>query len=91
MMTERQSETLHFIGAYQRTHGGVSPSVAEIARAIKRSKGNVHALLVGLENRGFIRRLPRRERAIEIVRKNRVAMFKFDDSLKELVPFKQSH
>lgn len=93
MLTERQSQALAFIVAYQREHGGVSPNLRQIAAGIKsKSKGHVHSLLQGLERRGFITRLYNRQQAIDVVRVApsgaRVALFKFDDEIKELVPFK---
>lgn len=60
---------------------GRSPSVTEIAQKMRcRSRGKVHKLIVGLEERGFIKRLPHRARAIEIMRRvSRVAVFKFEN------------
>jgi len=68
MLTPRQHEALTFLAAYTREHG-YAPSFEEIAEAMNvASKSNVHRLLSGLEERGFIRRLRHRQRAIEIVR-----------------------
>ena len=89
MITERQNEALQFIIQYQAEKGGVSPTLSEIAVALKcKSRGHVHWLLSSLEDRGRIRRLRRRERAIEVIPDVRHAVYRFDDELKELVPFK---
>lgn len=68
MLTPRQHECWSFLAAYTREHG-YAPSFEEIAEAMNvASKSNVHRLLGALEERGFIRRLRYRQRAIEIVR-----------------------
>lgn len=83
----RLRETLDYIETYQRMKGGVSPSLQEIAHGIGiRSRSHVFKLLRGLEQRGLIRRLPRRYRAIEVLQPNRIGLFKFDDVSKSLVP-----
>ena len=67
MLTVRQHDTLAFIKAFDAANG-VSPTFQEIAEGIGlRSKSGVHRLVSGLEERGFIRRLHYRERAIEII------------------------
>lgn len=67
-MTPRQKQLLEFIRAYKAEHSGVSPSILEMMIALGlHSKGGVHRLITGLEQRGLIRRLPYRARAIEIV------------------------
>ena len=68
MLTRKQYELLTFI---QRRLGetGVSPSFDEMKDALGlRSKSGIHRLITGLEERGFIRRLPHRARALEIAR-----------------------
>jgi repressor LexA len=68
MLTPRQHECWTFLASYTREHG-YAPSFEEIAGAMDlASKSNVHRLLAGLEERGFIRRLRNRQRAIEIIR-----------------------
>jgi repressor LexA len=53
---------------YQSTHG-LAPTVEEMRVALGyRSKGSVYRLLAALEARGRIRRLPRRARALEVMR-----------------------
>lgn len=68
MLTRKQHELLLFIQARLR-EGGVSPSFDEMKDALNlRSKSGIHRLITGLEERGFIRRLPHRARALEVVR-----------------------
>ena len=68
MLTEKQKELLVFInGRLQET--GVPPSFDEMKEALAlQSKSCVHRLIIALEERGFIRRLPHRARAIEIIK-----------------------
>ena len=68
MLTEKQKELLVFInGRLQET--GVPPSFDEMKEALSlQSKSGVHRLIIALEERGFIRRLPHRARAIEIIK-----------------------
>ena len=89
MLTKRQRECLLFIQDHQAAHGGVSPSVREIAAAVGSRSSNKTALglLRGLEDHGFIRRLPGRHRAIEVLRPIPVAeVFKWCDESKMLKP-----
>ncbi len=68
MLTRKQHELLRFI--QQRLQDdGVPPSFDEMKEALDlRSKSGIHRLIMGLEERGFIRRLPNRARALEIVK-----------------------
>jgi repressor LexA len=68
MLTKKQHELLMFIN--QRLSAtGVSPSFDEMKDALNlRSKSGIHRLISGLEERGFIRRLPHRARALEVVK-----------------------
>jgi len=68
MLTKKQHELLMFIN--QRLAAtGVAPSFDEMKDALTlRSKSGIHRLISGLEERGFIRRLPHRARALEIVK-----------------------
>lgn len=68
MLTAKQHELLMFIN--QRLIAtGVSPSFDEMKDALRlKSKSGIHRLVSGLEERGFIRRLPHRARALEVVR-----------------------
>ena len=68
MLTAKQRELLLFI--HQRLGAtGVSPSFDEMREALDlKSKSGVHRLISALEERGFIRRLPNRARALEVVK-----------------------
>jgi SOS-response transcriptional repressor LexA len=66
--TPRQLELLRFIAGYQLAHGGVSPSFVEMTAGLGLSStAGIARLLDGLEERGAIRRLHSRERAIELL------------------------
>ena len=68
MLTKKQHELLQFISRHLGQHG-VSPSFDEMKEALGlRSKSGIHRLITGLEERGFIRRLPHRARALEVIR-----------------------
>jgi repressor LexA len=68
MLTRKQSELLRLINdRLQET--GVPPSFDEMKDALElKSKSGIHRLILALEERGFIRRLPNRARAIEVLR-----------------------
>jgi repressor LexA len=68
MLTRKQSELLTYI--HERlAESGVSPSFEEMKDALAlKSKSGVHRLISALEERGFIRRLPNRARALEVMR-----------------------
>jgi len=68
MLTRKQKELLMMIQK-RLTAEGIPPSFEEMKEALGlRSKSGVHRLIMGLEERGFIRRLPHRARALEVVR-----------------------
>ena len=68
MLTRKQSDLLQFIHERMQ-RDGVPPSFEEMKEALDlRSKSGIHRLITALEERGFIRRLAHRARAIEIVR-----------------------
>lgn len=68
MLTKKQIQLLEFI-QNQMARDGVPPSFDEMKDALDlRSKSGIHRLVTALEERGFIRRLPHRARALEIVR-----------------------
>ena len=68
MLTEKQYKLLNFINKTLK-ETGYSPSFEEMKEAIGlKSKSGIHALLSALEERNFIRRLPHKARALEIVR-----------------------
>ena len=68
MLTRKQHELLLYIDA-RLNESGVSPSFEEMKEALDlKSKSGVHRLISALEERGFIRRLPNRARALEVLR-----------------------
>ncbi len=68
MLTAKQRELLLFIDARLKD-GGISPSFDEMREALElKSKSGVHRLISALEERGFIRRLPNRARALDVVK-----------------------
>jgi repressor LexA len=68
MLTKKQHELLIFINQ-RLTATGVAPSFDEMKDALRlRSKSGIHRLISGLEERGFIRRLPHRARALEVMK-----------------------
>ena len=68
MLTRKQHELLLYINE-RLSETGVSPSFEEMKDALDlKSKSGVHRLISALEERGFIRRLPNRARALEVLR-----------------------
>ncbi len=68
MLTRKQLELLRFIHERLK-EAGVPPSFDEMKDALDlRSKSGIHRLITALEERGFIRRLPNRARAIEVIK-----------------------
>ncbi len=68
MLTRKQLELLDFIQK-RMVRDGVPPSFDEMKEALDlRSKSGIHRLITALEERGFIRRLAHRARAIEIIK-----------------------
>lgn len=68
MLTRKQHELLTFIQV-RLEESGISPSFEEMKEALDlKSKSGVHRLISALEERGFIRRLPNRARALEVLR-----------------------
>jgi len=68
MLTKKQYELLLYIDDHLKRNG-VSPSFDEMKDALRlKSKSGIHRLITALEERGFIRRLPNRARALEVMR-----------------------
>src|ERR1700742_4805287 len=68
MLTRKQYELLRFINERLK-ETGVPPSFDEMKDALDlRSKSGIHRLITALEERGFIRRLANRARAIEVIK-----------------------
>jgi repressor LexA len=68
MLTRKQHELLLFIHERLK-ESGIPPSFDEMKEALDlASKSGIHRLITALEERGFIRRLPNRARALEVLR-----------------------
>ena len=68
MLTKKQLELLLFIAGHLKKHG-TAPSFEEMKMAVNlKSKSGIHRLVTALEERGFLRRLPHRARALEITK-----------------------
>ena len=68
MLTKKQKNLLLFINKKLRA-SGVSPSYEEMKQALNlKSKSGIHRLISALEERGFIRRLPHKARALEVIK-----------------------
>lgn len=68
MLTRKQHELIRFIQT-RLEESGISPSFEEMKEALElKSKSGVHRLISALEERGFIRRLPNRARALEVLK-----------------------
>ncbi|MCV9963641.1 hypothetical protein OIU34_17210 [Pararhizobium sp. BT-229] len=73
MLTKRQRDLLVFLSNHVNERG-LMPAYVEMASAIGvASKSGIHRLVLALEERGYIRRIPNRARAIEIIRVPRSA------------------
>lgn len=67
-LTARQLELLRFIRGYQIANGGVSPTLVECAAGIGiQSKSMIHTMLASMEERGAVRTLRGKVRAIDII------------------------
>jgi repressor LexA len=68
MLTKKQKNLLIFINEKLK-HTGVSPSYDEMRMSLNlRSKSGIHRLISALEERGFIKRLPHKARALEVIK-----------------------
>ncbi len=68
MLTSKQQQLLMYIKQHLDM-GGISPSFEEMKEALDlKSKSGIHRLISALEERGFIRRLPNRARALEVLK-----------------------
>jgi repressor LexA len=68
MLTKKQHQLLMFIHERMQSDG-VAPSFDEMKEALDlKSKSGIHRLITALEERGFLRRLPHRARALEIMK-----------------------
>lgn len=66
-LTRKQQETFHFIAEHIR-HTGLAPTMEELAKGVHVvSKGRVHEMVNALVERGYLRRIPHRARALEVI------------------------
>ena len=86
MLTKKQHELLIFINE-RISETGVSPSFDEMKEALDlRSKSGIHRLITALEERGFLRRLPHRARALEILKLPEAAQARETKSAQTFAP-----
>lgn len=89
MLTSKQHELLCFIQE-RLDASGVSPSFEEMKEALGlKSKSGIHRLISALEERGFLRRLPNRARALEVLRLTEIAKVK-SAKADNVVPLRKS-
>ncbi len=68
MLTKKQKELLNYIQKFQ-SKSGVTPSYEEMKSALNlKSKSGIHRLILALEERGFVKRLAHKARALEIIK-----------------------
>ena len=90
MLTQKQLDLLEFIQK-RLSKNGVPPSFDEMKEALDlRSKSGIHRLITALEERGFIKRLANRARAIEIVKMPNAPEFKSSSASGIYPSFKNS-
>jgi repressor LexA len=90
MLTAKQQELLIFIQK-RLEEGGVSPSFDEMKDALDlKSKSGIHRLISALEERGFIRRLPNRARALEVLKMPEGVIRTQPVATDKVVPLKQA-
>jgi SOS-response transcriptional repressor LexA len=71
MLTQREAEVLTIVDLWMAGHNGVAPSYEEIAEAMvpPSRKSAVHGWLVALEEKGYIKRMKNRKRALAVMRR----------------------
>ena len=68
MLTKKQKQLLNYISTFQ-SRNGVTPSYEEMKDALAlKSKSGIHRLILALEERGFVKRLAHKARALEIIK-----------------------
>ena len=68
MLTKKQKQLLNYISIFQ-SRNGVTPSYEEMKDALAlKSKSGIHRLILALEERGFVKRLAHKARALEIIK-----------------------
>lgn len=89
MLTAKQHELLHFI-QQKLDASGISPSFEEMKEALGlKSKSGIHRLISALEERGFLRRLPNRARALEVIKVPEAAKSPVRNDRDNIVPLRK--
>ncbi len=89
MLTAKQHELLHFI-QQKLDASGISPSFEEMKEALGlKSKSGIHRLISALEERGFLRRLPNRARALEVIKLPEAAKSAVRNDRDNVVPLRK--
>ncbi|MDP3781706.1 MAG: transcriptional repressor LexA [Sphingopyxis sp.] len=89
MLTAKQHELLHFI-QLKLDASGISPSFEEMKEALGlKSKSGIHRLISALEERGFLRRLPNRARALEVIKVPEAAKSPVRNDRDNIVPLRK--
>lgn len=84
-LTTQQRDLLAFIESYHADHPGISPSFREMMDGVGlKSTSGVYSLINQLEERGRIRRIPRRVRAIEVIAPDALFAFSTGELLAEI-------
>ena len=90
MLTAKQHELLHFI-QQKLDDSGISPSFEEMKEALGlKSKSGIHRLISALEERGFLRRLPNRARALEVIKLPEGAKGAVHDNRDNVAPLRKA-
>ena len=85
MLTKKQKELLSYIQIHQ-SKNGVTPSYEEMKSALKlKSKSGIHRLIIALEERGFVKRLAHKARALEVIKDGLSTVKVSDKNVKNLV------
>jgi len=88
MLTARQKQLVDFIAAETARTRGVAPTQRQMAKALGyKSQSGVTKLLHACVDRGALRLMPYKQRAVEVVLPTRAVWFTFDDRAKALRPF----
>ena len=89
MLTAKQHELRHFI-QQKLDASGISPSFEEMKEALGlKSKSGIHRLISALEERGFLRRLPNRARALEVIKLPEAAKSPVRNDRDNVVPLRK--
>ena len=85
MLTKKQKELFQYLNGYIAKNG-ISPSFEEMKNAVNlKSKSGIHRLITSLEQRGFIKRLKHRARAMEIIKSLNDTFIKKDQLMEQSI------